>query len=172
MRKLLLILVAGCALVACRPVAQRATVAVAHGVTVSLIVRPMFGLHSDWYRVLRIETPAGRLEKELPEDTGWWRGSNLYVDRTGTYVLDEGQMGCLGFTASPLARVREAVTACDKIDDVADGAAHSGIAARPDSRFYRNLRYIGRFEETPDAQQAISFTGADKQPEAELPDEM
>jgi len=44
------------------------------------------------------------------------------------------------------------------------------LAGFPASKFYSDFQYIGTFMETPQGQEAISFFGADKQAEAELPD--
>ena len=176
MRKLWLLVIPlpGVAAVFCSPVSHRATVEIVDGVTVSLIGRAMFGIHSDWHRRLRVETPAGVAEADLPDDSGWWRGSNLYVHTAGVYVLDEGQVGCLGITISPLALGPAPTGACDK-RDAAGGAAFTerrALSARPPSTFYPNLHYIGRFQETQDRQQPLDFVSADQQPETELPDGM
>jgi hypothetical protein len=50
------------------------------------------------------------------------------------------------------------------------GILGNSLAGFPASKFYSDFQYIGTFMETPQGQEAISFFGADKQAEAELPD--
>jgi hypothetical protein len=155
-------------LAACWPFGEQATADLPGDVRISMVVRPMSGWHSDWYRTLTIETPDGSSSQRLFEDTGWWRGSNLYVHASGAYVLHEGQAGCIvltpGADAEPDINCDAAIPAAELID--ADGAT-SGF---PPSRFYRDLMYVGHFVETPDAEDAISFIPSDRQPEPQLPD--
>ncbi|MBA4492261.1 hypothetical protein [Paracoccus sp. S1E-3] len=65
------------------------------GATVAMMISPLFSLHSDRHRKLSIETPTGRRVNDPVEDTGWWRGRNLYRHASGIYVLYEGQAGCV-----------------------------------------------------------------------------
>ena len=174
MRSLIFILI-GAAVAGCASEDHRAQIKLSDEVLVSLIVSPMFGLHSDWHRKLVIETPAGALKSDLFEDTGWWRGSNLYRHSSGIYVLHEGQVGCVLFRTEPPELVRDPSISCDKTD-VPDTHDALQIAVStmefPASRFYSDLQYIGQFVETPLRQNPISFIGADEQPEKELPDIM
>lgn len=172
MRKLIIVLI-GVAVAACRPEARRGVVELEEGVTVSLIIRPILSLQSDWHRSLSIGAPLDSLEYELSEDTGWWRGSNLYRHRSGVYILHEGQAGCIIFTVSPPALVTDPAISCHKTEQASNGgAAQEGNSSQeyPVSLFYTDFKYIGRFVETPLERQATGFIGADKQPEAELPD--
>lgn len=172
MRKIIFFLI-GIAVAGCRPETHRAMIDVEDDISVALIIRPLFSLQSDWHRKLSIETPAGSLESELTEDTGWWRGSNLYRHSSGVYVLHEGQAGCILFIVSPPRLVSDPAISCDKADQTLGGDAGQGGNSSqgfPASRFYTDFQYIGRFVETPEEQKAIGFVGADKQLEVELPD--
>jgi hypothetical protein len=172
MRKLIFFLI-GAAVAGCKLEAQRAQIDVEGDASVALIISPMFSLQSDWHRKLSIETPTGSLESDLFEDTGWWRGSNLYRHSSGVYVLHEGQAGCVLFRVSPPELVRDAAISCDKTEQTVEDdtvQAYNSLRGFPASRFYTDFQYIGTFAETPQGQEAISFIGADKQPEPELPD--
>lgn len=157
----------------CKPQAHRAQTSVEAGATVALVVTPMFSLQSDWHRQLLIETPTGRLQSDLVQDTGWWRGSNLYRHSSGAYVLHEGQGGCLVFRVSPPELLRDPAVLCHKNDHAMNGSAAwvgTSPGEFPASQFYSDFRYIGQFLETPQGQDAISFISADEAPEPELPD--
>lgn len=172
MRMLIVTLIAA-AVAGCIPQSHRAQIDVGGGASVALIVSPMFGWHSDWYRKLSISAPTGSFETDLFDDTGWWRGSNLYRHESGVYVLHEGQTGCIIFSVSPPALVNDPAISCDKSDQTMPGAiveADTSSQGLPASRFYLDFQYIGQFVETPHGQEPISFIGADKQPEAEPSD--
>jgi hypothetical protein len=138
-----------------------------------MAVRPMAGLHSDWYRKLVIDGPGGSATQPLFEDTGWWRGSNLYRHTSGLYVLHEGQSGCvpLPLLSPPPDPMPD--MSCDKVTsdpgDIAPVAVDQ-TQPFPPSRFYADFTYIGHFAETPRNDDAISFIPADMGPEPELPD--
>lgn len=120
-----------------------------------------------------IEAPTGLLETDLFEDTGWWRGSNLYRHSSGIYVLHEGKAGCALIRVSSPALVPDAEISCDETDHTTDDdtvQAGSSLEGFPASKFYPDFQYIGTFVETPQGQEAISFFGAGEQAEAELPD--
>ena len=59
---------------------------------VSLTVSGMFGLQSDWRRTLTLEHCSEIISRELSADTGWSRGSNLYLAEAGPFVLGERQI--------------------------------------------------------------------------------
>ncbi len=101
----------------------------------------------------------------LFEDTGWWRGSNLYIHESGTYVVHEGQAGCFAFTTEPTEFVSVPEGACEKRHSPGRGESQG-------SRYYENLTYIGHFQETyRDAEGLrIRFLDATSAPEVELPD--
>ncbi len=152
---------------------DRAEVEVEKGVTIALTLRPMIGLHGDWSRELSIQTPDGTLRRDLFEDTGWWRGSNLYRHTSGIYVLHEGQSGCVLFRVSPPEFVTDPAISCDKVDQADQkGAVRADALTQgvPASMFYRDFHYIGRFAQTPGGPEAIGFVGAEQEPETELPD--
>jgi hypothetical protein len=166
-------LLIGAAVAGCKPETHHAQIDFEGGASVALIVSPMFSLQSDWQRKLLIEALSGSLEIDLHEDTGWWRGSNLYHHSSGVYVLHEGQAGCVLFRVSPPALVRDAEISCDKTDHTTDDdtvQVGNSLAGFPASKFYSDFQYIGTFMETPQGPEAISFFGADEQAEAELPD--
>jgi hypothetical protein len=172
MRKVIFLLI-GAAVVGCIPETHHAQIDVEGGASVAIIVSPMFSLQSDWQRKLLIEAPTGSLETDLFEDTGWWRGSNLYRHSSGVYVLHEGQAGCVLFRVSPPALARDTEISCDKTDYTTDDdpvQVGNSLAGFPASKFYSDFQYIGTFMETPQGQEAISFFGADEQAEAQLPD--
>jgi hypothetical protein len=157
----------------CWPKVYRTTVSLAADAEMTMSVHAMPGWHSDWYRALRISAPEGTIETDLFEDTGWWRGSNLYVHTSGVYVLHEGQAGCIVFATKPLAFVTDQAISCDRIEPVmiSDETGLPDVrAGGTTSRFYRDLRYIGHFAETPRDDEKIRFISADEQPEVELPD--
>lgn len=132
------------------------------GNEVSMRLRPMFSMQSDWTRTLVLLSPSGHFEKELPEDTGWWRGSNLYLHDTGVYVMHEGQAGCVTFTMSPPKIIRAPEISCEKVGGQTGGEGQS--------RFYRGMRYLGQFIETAREDVAVRFIDANEAPEPELPD--
>ena len=172
MRSLIFIL-AGTAVAGCTSEDHRAQTNLGDEVLVSLVVSPMFSLQNDWHRKLVIETPAGDVESDHSEDTGRWRGSNLYRHSSGIYVLHEGQSGCVLFRSAPPEFVINPAISCEKNDQIIDDdVAQADIPTKkfPASRFYTDLQYIGQFVETPQRQEAIGFIGAEEGPEAELPD--
>jgi len=174
MRSLIFILI-GSALAGCRSEDHRAQIDLGDEVLVSLTVSPMSSLQSDWHRKLAIETPAGTWEGSLAEDTGWWRGSNLYRHSSGVYVLHEGQGGCVLFRTEPPGLVSDPAISCNKTDLTVEGNALSVVVSPggfPASRFYADLQYIGQFVETPLRPNAISFIRANERPETELPEVM
>lgn len=174
MKRLVFLLVVA-AVAGCRSQEHRTQVDVGDGVSVSLVARPAFGIHSDWYRKLVVETPTGAWEHKLGMDSGWWRGSNLYRHTSGVYVLHEGQGGCVAFRAAPPEPVGDRAISCRKSAKAMEGGRLAVAATTegfPASKFYEALAYIGQFVETPQRQAPISFIDAREQPEPELPDIM
>ena len=164
----LLTLVAGCL-----PEKQLATVPLAGGAEVTMRVRGMFGLHRDWSRTLQVNAPQGSVELALADDTGWWRGSNLYLWKAGVYVLHEGQGGCVQFRIDPPVFPAGQSDVCDRNRAGADDMSsmrHGPMSFGPVSRFYPGLIYLGRFAEGSDKRSPLRFIGADEAPEMELPD--
>lgn len=80
-----------CALGACDRAEHSATAPLTDTANVTLTARGLFSLQPDWERRLIIHTSTEELTVDLLSDTGWWRGSNLYLTDTGLMVLDEGQ---------------------------------------------------------------------------------
>ncbi len=101
----------------------------------------------------------------LFEDTGWWRGSNLYIHTSGAYIIHDGQSGCVAFTTGPTEFVSVPSGACTKRSLVGDDAEQA-------SRFYPDLKYLGQFKETyrdPEGVR-IRFWSSSQAPEVELPE--
>lgn len=164
----LLTLVAGCL-----PEEQLATVPLAGGSEVTMRIRGLYGLHRDWRRALQVNSPQGRAELNLPDDTGWWRGSNLYLWKADVYVLHEGQAGCVQFRIDPAALLAEQRDVCDKMKVGANEISskrQDTMSSGPPSRHYPGLIYLGRFVEGSNKRSPLRFIGADEAPETELPD--
>ena len=105
------------------------SVANLHGsATVSMSVTPMIGIHSDWNRAFTVNDSDTTASIDLFEDTGWWRGSHLYLHSSGTYVVHEGQNGCFGFTLDPVSfEVRTSISCAKMTDAAAQLSANSPI---------------------------------------------
>ena len=132
---------------------------------ISLTIWPMQSIHSDWHREVSIEYDGARISMRLFQDTGWWRGSNLYVHTSGVYVIHEGQTGCFAFTTEPTEFVDVPNGVCTKRNLVNHDAEHG-------SRFYQGLIYLGHFHETfrdPEGVR-IRFLDSSQIPEIELPE--
>jgi len=146
-----------CLLAGCERAEHNATAPLTDTASVTLSARGMFSLQSDWERGLTIRTSTEELTVDLLSDTGWWRGSNLYLTDTGLMVLDEGQGGCLAVSLTPLHETR-ASGICDLLP-----LSASGENAPP-------LTYLGRFDEAPGTPSPILFLPAETTPERTLPD--
>lgn len=143
-------------------------------------VTPMFGIHSDWNRKFAINDGDTAASIDLFEDTGWWRGSHLYLVSSGTYVVHEGQNGCFGFTLDPVSFDARASISCAKMADTAIrlSADSPELNGYPASRYYDGLFYMGRFVEAgrvPElrdtrAETPIVFQTYEQQAEPELPE--
>ena len=134
------------------------------GLEVTVSIWAMHSLHSDWHREVNVVYRGSRISKRLFEDTGWWRGSNLYRHTSGAYVIHEGQNGCFSFTVDPLEFADTPSGVCEKsetTDQIGDG-----------SRYYPELTYLGQFHETYRDEDGIRlrFLAPQDMPEVELPD--
>lgn len=112
-------------------------------IEITMTVSPMFGIHSDWHRELRVSDGSVTRHEKLFEDTGWWRGTNLYRHTSGAYVLDEGQGGCIEIRTEPLEVIRWTELICP-----------SDILFRELAESWPKLTYLGAFHEqnrNPDA---------------------
>ncbi|WP_152912609.1 hypothetical protein [Candidatus Rhodobacter oscarellae] len=148
--------------------------------TAIMSVTPMFGVHSDWNRTLTVNDGYTTASIDLVEDTGWWRGSHLYLHSSGTYVVHEGQNGCIGFTLEPVSFDVRTSISCTKMAGTAIrlAADNPELNGYPASRYYVGLFYIGRFIEThllPElrdtrAETPIVFQTYEQQAEPELPE--
>lgn len=156
-------LVAGC------NTAHQASVTLASGVRVSLAVSGMFSLQSDWHRTLIVEHRGEIITRELSEDTGWWRGSNLYLAEAGLFVLDEGQAGCIAFRLDPV-RFDDEAARCRARRQLLTTEEASGKDDNTRSFVYPGMRYLGRFAETLDDRARVEFISAGEAPEVRLPD--
>ncbi|MFV0475647.1 MAG: hypothetical protein ACK5MQ_15790 [Pikeienuella sp.] len=144
-----------------------ATATLPGGGVVVMSVGSMFGLGGDWVRALAVGSAHDVATTDLVDDTGWWRGSNLYLHGSGVFVLHEGQAGCIAFRPVPAAFVAAPEGACEK---TAPPARAGRAGGPPPSRFYAGLDYLGRFAETQDKEAPIRFIPAAEEPEPELPD--
>jgi hypothetical protein len=135
---------------------QQATarVTLPDGGEVAMTVRPMFGIHSDWTRSLEVRAGGRSARTELFADMGWWRGSKLYADPDGLYLLHEGQAGCLAFRTDPPRFV-------DLAREVCRGRGSPAGA----------FTYLGVFHERNAAEDGawIGFATLQQRPERELP---
>ncbi|KXF90307.1 hypothetical protein AT574_12085 [Phaeobacter inhibens] len=129
----------------------------------------MFSLQSDWHRTLIVERGGETISRELFEDTGWWRGSNLYLAEAGLFVLDEGQNGCIAFRLDPL-RFGDKAARCHKRRQTLANKEISGRDDNTRSYVYPGMRYLGRFAETLDDRARVEFISAEETPEIRLPD--
>lgn len=150
---------------ACYPRSYQATATPQEGLNITYSVRPMFEFHSDWTRAVSVKYGATEIQQDLFEDTGWWRGSNLYRHKSGVYVIHEGQNGCFGFRVEPLSFDVQERISCEKTASTQQ--QESGA-----SRYYSDLFYLGAFIETPTSPDGapITFISASEKPEAKLPD--
>lgn len=107
---------------------------------------------------------AKEIQQDLFEDTGWWRGSNLYRHKSGVYVIHEGQNGCFGFRIEPLSFDVQERILCEKTATTQQ--QESGASPR-----YNDLFYLGAFIETPNSPDGapIAFISGSEKPESELP---
>jgi hypothetical protein len=124
----------------------------------------MQSLHSDWHRKVSIEYRGTSIDMRLFEDTGWWRGSNLYLHNSGTYVVNEGQSGCFAFTVEPTEFVKVPDGSCMK-------RSFLELDRDQGSKLSKDLIYIGRFQETyRDAEGVrLRYFDASQSSEVELP---
>ena len=141
------------------------------GSQATITLSAIFSLQSDWDRKLTIHSSDGDLSLDLFTDTGWWRGSNLYLSREGFYVLNEGQLGCYFFTTKPPREAHVALNPCDNAFATSRESQDS-LGGYPASHFYPNLFYVGRFDEDPRSEWPAVFLSSAIAPEKRLPDEM
>lgn len=139
------------------------------GVRVSLVVSGMFSLQSDWSRTLIVEHRGKKISRVLSEDTGWWRGSNLYLATAGVFVLDEGQNGCIAFRLDPV-RFDDAAARCRKRTARLARADASGKNDSSKSEVYPEMLYLGRFAEVLADPVPVEFIAVSEAPEIRLPD--
>lgn len=152
-------------LVGCRP-EYTASADIAGGAAVTMTVRGMFSMQSDWMRSLRVEQNGESVSIDLGADTGWWRGSNLYRSQRGVYVLDEGQAGCKAFMIDPPRFLVSAGALCDRSPGVPIAEPKSDSTR---SKIYPALEYLGRFVEARNGTRGVRFLTAVKEAERLLP---
>lgn len=142
-----------------------ATVELGPGTRLTMELSGAYSLHSDWKRLLRVAQGLDVVEAELLMDTGWWRGSNLYQADQTTFVLFEGQVGCLAFSTSPPEILPARNDLC--IAAVRHNSLSGRRTAREDPA--DRLVYLGHFieaDETP----RLRFESAEQRSEPVLPD--
>lgn len=132
---------------------------------ITFSIWPMQSLHSEWHRKISIEYRGTRITRRLFEDTGWWRGTNLYLHSSGTYVVHEGQNGCFAFTTEPTEFVRVPSGVCTKRSSLRRDGDQG-------SHYYRDLTFLGHFQETyRDAEGVrLRYIDSSRTPEVELPE--
>jgi hypothetical protein len=140
------------------------TVAPEADLEITFSIWAMQSLHSDWHREISIKYRGTSIDMRLFEDTGWWRGSNLYVHNSGIYVVNEGQSGCFAFTVDPTEFVTVPDGSCTK-------RSSSELDWGQGSQFYQGLTYLGHFHETyRDAEGVrLRYFDASQSSEVELP---
>lgn len=145
MRHVLLLILIG--LCSCSPEYVSEAV-LTHG-SASMKVRPMIGIHSDWHREFVIGNGTSSKSRNLFDDSGWWRGSHLYLHRSGTYVVHEGQAGCFRFALETLSFDVGQNISCVKVRTPASQVPGDKMEIRgyPASKFYKGFYYVGRFFE-------------------------
>lgn len=148
---------------------HRASANLKEKVRVTMALSGMFSLQSDWHRTLIVEHGGETVSRQLFEDTGWWRGSNLYLAKTGLFVLDEGQGGCIAFRLDPV-RFDDAAARCHKRRARLTEANISDGNGSARSDVYPGMRYLGRFAEVFDGPARVAFISAGEAPEIRLPD--
>lgn len=147
--------------------------------TARMSVTPLFSLQSDWNRALTVSDGETTASIDLFEDTGWWRGSHLYLHASGAYVLHEGQNGCRSFTLDPVSFAHRASISCAKMADT-DTQLPAGspqLNGYPASKYYAEMFYVGRFVEAQDVPESrdereetpILFQTFEQKAEPELP---
>lgn len=131
---------------------------------VAISIRSMSGIHSDWHRRISVTYLGHQISKDLMGDTGWWRGSNLYLHTSGSYVLHEGQGWCFGVSLEPL-EFHQTDASCVKGDITTS-------TLEGHSAYYSNLIYLGHFYETRRDEEGvrIRYSEAGQTSEVELPD--
>lgn len=161
---ILLSLMAGC------QSEHRETVELGGGKSLTMSIMDLFSLQSDWERSLTISSSEQHLTVNLFSDTGWWRGSSLYLHKSGRYVLQEGQVGCTVFQFSPPELVTNSRAYCVRKDPSeeprSDSDSWSGFIQ---SRHYRDLYFIGLFFEANGAEKVLQFNPASQQVEPLMP---
>ncbi|MEX0302114.1 MAG: hypothetical protein AB3N24_06795 [Leisingera sp.] len=158
-------------LAACNNRTHTARADLGAGKRVSMSVWAMFVIHSDWHRQLRISDGLKSETVRLDGDTGWWRGSNLYLHSSGLYVLHEGQAGCFSFDLNLVRAEQSGPIPCRKASGVSTPEQPPSMNGYPQSQFYENLYYIGHFYETArNGGQRVFFTPHARTAEPELPE--
>lgn len=155
----------------CDRPAYRATAKLEQGLEVTLTLRPMLSLQSDWSRSLTITQNTRPVDFMISEDTGWWRGSNLYLTLSGSLVLHEGQEGCSEFKTTPPSLVTPSEVSCRSAPDLAWlEKTQDAHLSYPASLFYPGLFFVGHFNENGPKEQRTVFQPHSEIAEPKLPD--
>jgi|29_taG_2_1085357.scaffolds.fasta_scaffold09778_1 hypothetical protein len=170
MRTLILPLMFPVVLTACQGEHNR-TVIIEDGRHVKMSLTSLFSLQYDWDRQLTISDRKREIQIELTSDTGWWRGSSLYRHRSGVYVLNEGQGGCIVFQFNPLETLGGYSHFCDRKPTFEkQSAVSSNVETCTPSRHYADLCFLGLFFEAEGLEAALQFNWSDTQDEPLLPE--
>jgi hypothetical protein len=155
----------------CDRPAYRATAKLEQGLDVTLTLRPMLSLQSDWSRSLTITQNTRSVDFDISEDIGWWRGSNLYLTLSGALVLHEGQDGCYEFNTTPPSLVTPSEVSCRSAPDLAWlETTQDALLSYPASHYYPALFFVGHFNENGPKEQRAVFQPHSEITEPKLPD--
>lgn len=169
LRFLVLPLLLPLALTACKREHSK-TVTVEEGHHIEMSLSGLISLQSDWERHLTISDGGQEFRIELTSDTGWWRDSSLYLHKSGAYVLNEGQGGCVVFQFSPLEPLRSYSHFCDRKPTFEkQSALNFNAESCTPSRYYADLCFLGLFFEAEGQDAALQFNWSDTQREPLLP---
>jgi hypothetical protein len=111
----------------------------------TLVAHPSFGFQSDWSRAYEISDGETSVTIRAFDDTGWWRGSAVFRDRSGAFFIDDG-IDYFFFSICPpqvLERLPTTPLPVCEESGALDGVASDRNSPSPD------LVYLGTFLERP-----------------------
>jgi hypothetical protein len=170
LRTLILSLLFISILAACRDEYNQ-TVIVEEGRHVQMSLTGLLSFQYDWDRYLTISDSDKKIRVALMSDTGWWRGSSLYRYKSGAYVLNEGQGGCIFFQCYTLEALQGYSHLCDRMPTAErQSALNITSESCTPSRHYSDLCFLGLFFEAEDLEPALQFNWSATQDEPLLPE--
>lgn len=157
------------ALTACRGEHSK-TVTIREGFHIEMSLSGLISRQFDWERYLTVFDDEGTVRVELLSDTGWWRGSSLYLHKSGAYVLNEGQGGCVVFQSSPPEILKGYSHFCNRRPvDTEQSNLNFQLDNCTPSQHYVDLCFMGLFFEAEDLENKLEFNWSDTQREPLLP---